>query len=66
VADGPEEPACRPTLTPVTLIFCFFAVSRAERSPAKVNSSAAHDSLQVPVKYDDIIFQSHRQIHALV
>jgi hypothetical protein len=50
-----------------------FGVSVCRRFPRDAISTAAkryhlhaHDSLQMPVKYEDGVFQTHRQIQALV
>jgi hypothetical protein len=53
-----------------TLIFCFGALSGAEagtgRGARLTAVTSAHESLQMPVKYEDDVFQTHRQMHAVV
>jgi hypothetical protein len=53
-----------------TLIFCFDALSGAEAGTGRggrlTAATSAHDSLQMPVKYEDDIFQNHRQMHTVV
>jgi hypothetical protein len=63
-----DESACGPWPKSLALIFCFGALSRmaGTRPGRKVNRGDAHDSLQIPVKYEGGIFQSHRQIPAVV
>jgi hypothetical protein len=59
--------ACDQTHANSALIFCFVAGSHAGRRPdAKADRHDAHDSLQMPVKYEDGVLQTHRQIRALV
>jgi hypothetical protein len=52
------------------LIFCFGVLSGAEAGTGRCARltavTPAHDSLQMPVKYDDDVFQTHRQMHAVV
>jgi hypothetical protein len=52
------------------LIFCFAALSGAEAGTGQDGRltivASAHDSLQMPVKYEDDVFQTHRQINAVV
>jgi hypothetical protein len=57
-------------LSHFTLIFCFAALSGTEAGTGQGGRltavTSAHDSLQMPVKYEDGVFQTHRQIHAVV
>ena len=51
------------------LIFCFAALSGqlgTRQGESLTAPGPPHDSLQMPVKNEDSVFQSHRQIHTVV
>jgi len=66
----PDQLLASRRLSRFMLIFCFAALSGAETGTGQGGRltavTLAHDSLQMPVKYEDDVFQTHRQIHALV
>jgi hypothetical protein len=75
--EGPRNPAAWQNgllsgrgVSGFTLIFCFDALSGAEAGTGRggrlTAATSTHDSLQMPVKYEDDVFQNHRQMPAVV